>query len=269
MISQKPVTPSTGQPRSSGGGGSTGKTSGGTGTTSASTVLTRKNQSALSAREWDTLLCAMEQLKKDKGNRNWDYFADIHKKYGKHDDDTHDLPHLDGQDLMIHSPYYWLPWHRKFILEFEERLRDFEPSVTIPYWNWVTARAIPEEFEKKVFGWMHVSRAVFHNGDKLPTATDYARASGATSYSVFDYELSDLHARVHGWVGGEMGNPKKSANDPLFFLHHAFIDKTWSDWVLAHPTQTFPTDYLSFTLPPWSTKVSEVLDIDDLRYRYA
>ena len=48
---------------------------------------------------------------------------------------------------------------------FEERLQDFEPGVTLPYWNWVTSRDIPEELEKQVFGWMHVARAVFHNGD--------------------------------------------------------------------------------------------------------
>jgi tyrosinase len=264
MISQQPVSAG-GQPRSGGGGGSS---SGGGSSTTTTGTLVRKNQAALSAREWDTLLCAMEALKKDKGSRNWDYFADLHKKYGAHDEDTHDLPHLDGQDLMIHSPFYWLPWHRKFIREFEERLQDFEPGVTLPYWNWVTSREIPEELEKQVFGWMHVTRAVFHNGDKLPTSAQFAKVTGATTYASFDSQLNVLHGLVHGWVGGEMGNIKKSANDPLFFLHHAFIDKTWSDWALAHPTQAFPTDYLSFTLPPWSTKVSEVLTIDDLNYEY-
>ena len=79
----------------------------------------------------------------------------------------------------------------------------------------------------------------------------------------------NLHAVVHVWVGGEMGNPNKSPNDPLFFLHHAFIDKTWQDWAAAHASQSFPEEYLSFELPPWSTTVAEVLEIDDLRYRYA
>ena len=270
LVQQKPTT-STGQPRAggSGGGGSTtgrGSSSGGSGT-----LLTRANQTSLSAKAWDTLLCAMEQLKKDKGSRDWDYFTDLHKKYAQHDDsDDHgNLPHLDGGHLTVHSPFYWLPWHRKFVLEFEKRLRAFEPSVTIPYWNWVASRDIPDELGKKVFGWMHVSRAVFHNGDKLPTASDYSKVTDASSYATFDTQLSNLHALVHGWVGGEMGNPNKSPNDPLFFLHHAFIDKTWRDWAAAHTTQSFPEEYLSFELPPWSTTVAEVLDIDDLRYRYA
>lgn len=42
-----------------------------------------------------------------------------------------------------------------------------------------------------------------------------------------------LHNRVHMWVGGSMG-PGTSPNDPLFFLHHAFIDKLWYDWEQRH-----------------------------------
>ena len=33
-----------------------------------------------------------------------------------------------------------------------------------------------------------------------------------------------LHNRVHVWVGGSMG-PGTSPNDPIFFLHHAYVDK--------------------------------------------
>jgi hypothetical protein len=221
----------------------------------------------LSNKEWNTLLEAMQKLKKDKGCRNWDYFADIHKKYGKHDDDVHaERPHLNGEDLMIHSPYYWLPWHRKIVLEFEERLRDFEPSVTIPYWNWVTSRSIPEELEKRLFGWMHVTRAVFHNGDKLPTMADYAKVTGVTSYATFDSQLELLHNEVHAWVGGEMGHPNKSPNDPLFFLHQGLIDKTWHDRATAHANLKFPPDYMNVALPSWHTKVGEVLEVSELGY---
>lgn len=262
MLVQKPVDYSS-KPSTGGGGGSstTSKPS------TDSGPLVRENQSSLSDSEWDCLIEAMKCLKKDRGNRNWDYFTEIHKTYGHHDDHGA-LPHLsNGEDLMIHSPVYWLPWHRKFIREFEKRLRDFE-SVTIPYWNWVTYRCIPDELEKKVFGWMHVTRAVFHNADKLPTASDYASVTGATSYESFDSRLNSLHGQVHTWVGGEMANITKSPNDPVFFLHHAFIDRTWHNWAMAHPTLAFPAEYLDFELPPWGTKVREVLEIDDLWYEY-
>ena len=38
------------------------------------------------------------------------------------------------------------------------------------------------------------------------------------------------HNTGHNIVGGYMANPVFSPNDPLFWLHHAFIDKTWADW---------------------------------------
>lgn len=38
-----------------------------------------------------------------------------------------------------------------------------------------------------------------------------------------------LHNRVHVWVGGDMG-PGTSPNDPVFFLHHSFVDMVWGQW---------------------------------------
>ena len=49
-----------------------------------------------------------------------------------------------------------------------------------------------------------------------------------------------LHNRVHLWVGGSweingknvVGSmvTEASPNDPVFFLHHCFVDKIWADW---------------------------------------
>jgi tyrosinase len=38
-----------------------------------------------------------------------------------------------------------------------------------------------------------------------------------------------LHNRVHVWVGGDMGWGH-SPNDPVFFLHHANVDRIWAYW---------------------------------------
>jgi tyrosinase len=38
-----------------------------------------------------------------------------------------------------------------------------------------------------------------------------------------------LHNRVHVWVGGTMARPISPA-DPVFFLHHCFVDKLWVEW---------------------------------------
>ncbi|QEV19288.1 tyrosinase family protein [Streptomyces alboniger] len=42
------------------------------------------------------------------------------------------------------------------------------------------------------------------------------------------------HNRVHRWVGGHMLGGA-SVNDPVFWLHHAFVDLLWDRWQRRHP----------------------------------
>lgn len=51
-----------------------------------------------------------------------------------------------------------------------------------------------------------------------------------------------LHNLVHVWVGGTMG-PGTSPNDPIFFLHHAFIDMIWADWEQQHPNSNYQPQF--------------------------
>jgi tyrosinase len=67
-----------------------------------------------------------------------------------------------------------------------------------------------------------------------------------------------LHNLVHDWVGGHMLTTV-SPNDPVFWLHHSFIDKCWSGWCAAHPPAAYlPTsgtpDVVDANepLPPWN-----------------
>jgi tyrosinase len=38
------------------------------------------------------------------------------------------------------------------------------------------------------------------------------------------------HAGGHGGVGGQMQNGVSSPGDPLFYLHHTWLDKVFWDW---------------------------------------
>lgn len=49
---------------------------------------------------------------------------------------------------------------------------------------------------------------------------------------------SQLHNRIHMWVGGDMG-PGTSPNDPVFFLHHCNVDRIWALWQYAHPASAY------------------------------
>ncbi|MFI6941514.1 tyrosinase family protein [Streptomyces sp. NPDC050418] len=46
------------------------------------------------------------------------------------------------------------------------------------------------------------------------------------------------HNRVHQWVGGLM-NGASSPNDPVFWLHHSFMDRLWTQWQRKHPKAHF------------------------------
>lgn len=91
---------------------------------------------------------------------------------------------------------------------------------------------------------------------------------------------SQLHNRVHLWVGGNM-EPMTSPDDPVFFLHHCFVDKLWADWQARQkrdnpdaaphycPVKGGPEGHnLGNTLHPWTRTIQEVLDIDSLGYSY-
>jgi tyrosinase len=73
---------------------------------------------------------------------------------------------------------------------------------------------------------------------------------------------------VHGWVGGDMGSIATAAFDPVFWAHHAMIDRIWYLWQLKHGVNNIPADYLGRALFPGYT-VKDVLDISALGYDYA
>lgn len=91
----------------------------------------------------------------------------------------------------------------------------------------------------------------------LPRNTDVANTLGETAYDSSPWSESQssapsfrnrlegwlqrtgdqptqrMHNRVHLWVGGDM-LPGTSPNDPVFFLHHANIDRIWAQWYATH-----------------------------------
>jgi Common central domain of tyrosinase/Polyphenol oxidase middle domain len=49
------------------------------------------------------------------------------------------------------------------------------------------------------------------------------------------------HNAVHVGVGGWMGDPDFAARDPIFFLHHANVDRLWSHWLARGGGRQDPT----------------------------
>lgn len=85
----------------------------------------RKEQAALSELERERFLCAFGVL---LANGAFGQLVDIHAQ-----------PH------QMHGTQRFLPWHRVYLLLFEQALRSIHPDVTLPYWDWTqpSTQAVP------------------------------------------------------------------------------------------------------------------------------
>jgi tyrosinase len=50
------------------------------------------------------------------------------------------------------------------------------------------------------------------------------------------------HGAIHGAVSGDMGSFDTAALDPIFWLHHANIDRLWTVWLKRNPNHKNPAD---------------------------
>lgn len=87
---------------------------------------------------------------------------------------------------------------------------------------------------------------------------------------------SGPHNYVHDEVNGYMGFPA-AARDPLFFLHHANVDRIWENWILQGHVNTtdplwldmvFPNHFLRLDGQRYSVRVDKLRRPADLGYKY-
>ena len=97
----------------------------------------------------------------------------------------------------------------------------------------------------------------------------------------------ELHNGVHLWVGGIVGKRQgtmdlnTSLNDPVFWLHHANIDRLWQAWMEANgelydpvsgwprPDQNLNQPMIPYKQVGQRVTPKSVLDIEKLGYSYA
>jgi tyrosinase len=131
-------------------------------------------------------------------------------------------------------------------------------------------------FRNNLEGWRGQIGQECENGLLAPLAGPGAEA-----------KKHDLHNGVHLWVGGIDGDQQgtmdlnTSLNDPVFWLHHANIDRIWQAWIeengeVYEPVSGWPRpdENLNQAMIPFDEvgeKVTpaSVLDIDELGYEYA
>lgn len=122
---------------------------------------------------------------------------------------------------------------------------------------------------------------------------DQLGTTGGTQAAVPLVRGATLHNAVHTWVGGTgivtprgvllggtMTVTDASPNDPIFFLHHANIDRLWAEWQAAHPDRgyapsdgSYPKNGLHDPMYPFSeyginVTPADVISSESSGYRY-
>jgi tyrosinase len=153
----------------------------------------------------------------------------------------------------------FLPWHRVYLRIFELELNRVTGNIlniTVPYWDWEKDSSIPDwilKYQvppiKDVLRYdlpngvptpatINVKRFVGTTGGRMPRKSDVDNVMNKNNFEDFTNDLEKgPHNAVHNYIGGR--DPRQglgtmaeftSPADPLFWLHHANIDRIWHKW---------------------------------------
>ncbi|WP_342150762.1 tyrosinase family protein [Methylorubrum sp. SB2] len=152
-----------------------------------------------------------------------------------------------------HGTPWFFAWHRLYLFYFEKQLQaaSGDPTLRLPYWDYTNPAqlAMPAEFAQPSYkdasgndqpnplfeprrapGWQQ--------GDET-LDTNSTNIDGQLTQSNFGGYQSGIEQNVHGYIHCtvattcpvvNMGAVPYSANDPIFWVHHANIDRMWSCW---------------------------------------
>src|SRR5216684_4193659 len=180
---------------------------------------------------------------------SWTYLAAMHgfdrqlwQGYG-YIESTTPLPPTAARrrdwDQCQHQSGYFLPWHRGYLAAFEAIVRasvvkQGGPATwALPYWNYneagnPKAPTLPLALTEKHFIGVASGGSSGFGG----VQTTFNHAGGRNGMLE-----SEPHNNVHVEVGGQqaaaphnvglMSMPVTAALDPVFWLHHANIDRLW------------------------------------------
>ena len=153
----------------------------------------------------------------------------------------------------IHQNGLFLPWHRAFVYFHERSLAHSarSPDFRLPVWNWELTRGrtkslldwylLPAEGTNPLFNptrvWDPDYRTAAREKEHFSRARWLLEVTSSASFLDFSGGRQSVgsvgqgsHDHVHASIGGDMGVLNTAANDPLFFLHHANIDRQWASW---------------------------------------
>lgn len=211
--------------------------------------------------------------------------------------------HVDNWSFAHFSPNF-LPFHRCYLKQFELEIIAHGGSY-IPYWDHATDSQSPWEsliLSDDYFGSIDPSNHNVKDGpfaggnytapvggnvlirDYDPTNTPAFYAQSLIDATIVDPLFSRFarqleygpHASVHSILGGKKGDlsSPKSPNDPIFWIHHAFMDKLWADQQAKYGYKFEGSYYKAKADPnaliqPWGIPLSACINPKDVCSSYA
>jgi hypothetical protein len=184
-----------------------------------------------------------------------------------------------------HASLFFLPWHRAYLAWFEGTIRKLAGDETwgLPYWNYSDpdnpdAAFLPAEFRvpTRTVDGEAVPNPLFdptRNEGPLPAedidivaALTEPRFVGGVPDVGFggtdrDRRFGDVESTPHNWVhvdiGGLMESPATAGQDPIFWLHHANIDRLWEVWLSLRGSVrlTDPGGGSAFLVTQWQSAI--------------
>lgn len=175
---------------------------------------------------------------------SWQYWINVHLNFC-----PHNVPNF-------------LSWHRGYLYFFERQLRivSGNNNLVLPYWDYYRNPSIPAEFTNPAGGNpLYVPRTNTNVSSALsllpfdPSVTNFQRGAPNAFEPLIE---SAPHNPVHDIIGGVMQDVTRSPEDPIFYLHHANIDRLWYAWALPDSRSTPWT-----SAPYWSGSLQYAADL--------
>jgi tyrosinase len=185
-------------------------------------------------------------------------------------------PLVDIHANAIHQMHInprFLPWHRIYLLRMEELLMMVDPTVCIPYWKSSEEQAFPSWLlgftpTVNLMGGPHIVTRNIGTFTVLPNTTDVTTAMANGTFDTFAPAIEGIHNSGHVWVAGSMMSIPTAPADPVFWMHHAEIDRIWAEWQAANPGQNPNLAGSDATMDPWTETEVDTRDITALGYSY-
>ena len=177
-------------------------------------------------------------------------------------------------------------WHRMYLYYFERVLRwaANDNTLRLPYWDYTDPiqLALPAAFRSASSVLYDAKRNARINAGTSTLNqknTNVNLALKETNYLKYELQIEQhIHGYVHCTVGptcpvAHMGDVPVAANDPVFYDHHANIDRLWACWQHSHtaPPAAWMDQKFSFvdeTGTLQTRPVKDFLDSSKLGYVY-